>query len=72
MRRAALSAVAVCAIIGALAVSVLLPWWAVWLICAPVVYFGIIGLIKINSKDSSKSTILCTNPTSLTRRRANS
>jgi len=53
MRRAALNTIAVGAIIGALAVSVLLPWWAVWLICAPVIYFGIVGFIKINSKDSS-------------------
>jgi len=41
----------ICAIVGtgALVVSVLVPWWAVWFICFPVMFWAVIIPLKTNT-----------------------
>ena len=49
MKRKLINIVATLAVIAGLATSAVAPWWAVWLVCLPVVYAGVLALIKINT-----------------------
>ncbi len=40
---------AVLAIIAGLALSVIARWWVVWLVAFPLLYAGVISLIKMNT-----------------------
>ena len=49
MKRKLINIVATLAVIAGLATSAVAPWWAVWLICLPVVYAGAVALLKFNT-----------------------
>ena len=38
------------AVLGGLVVSTFAVWWVVWFICFPVMYAGVVGMIKLNTK----------------------
>lgn len=40
---------AVLVVIAGLVASMISPWWVVWFICFPVMYAGVIALLKINT-----------------------
>ena len=49
MKKAIINTIAAVAALAGLAASVFAPWWAVWFICFPVMYAGVITLIKLNT-----------------------
>ena len=40
---------AVVAVLAGLAASTIAPWWVVWFLCFPVIYAGVVALIKNNT-----------------------
>ena len=49
MKKHIINAFAALAVIAGLAASTFSPWWVVWLVCFPVIYAGVLALIKINT-----------------------
>lgn len=50
MKRTIINLIAALAVLAGLALSVIAPWWVVWFVCFPVMYAGIVTLIKVNTK----------------------
>lgn len=50
MKRTIINTLAAIAVLAGLACSTFAPWWAVWFICFPVMYAGVLALIKLNTK----------------------
>ena len=49
MKKNLINILAAVAVLAGLALSCVAPWWAVWFICFPVMYAGIVALIKTNT-----------------------
>lgn len=49
MKKKLTNILAAAAVIGGLAASCTAPWWAVWFICFPVMYAGVLALLKVNT-----------------------
>ena len=49
MKKHIINIVAVLAVIAGLAFSVTAKWWVVWFICFPVIFAGVIALLKVNT-----------------------
>lgn len=49
MKRTIINTIAAVVALAGLAASAVAPWWAVWFICFPAIYAGVLALIKLNS-----------------------
>ncbi len=49
MKRKLINTLAVIAVVGGIAASVIAPWWAVWFICLPVIFAGAVVLLSSNT-----------------------
>lgn len=49
MKKKLTNILASAAVIGALALSCTAPWWAVWFLLFPVMYAGVLVLLKVNT-----------------------
>ena len=49
MKRTIINLIAALAVLAGLALSVIAPWWVVWFVCFPVMFAGVIALIKNNT-----------------------
>ena len=46
MKRKLINTLALLAVLGGLAFSAFAPWWAVWFICFPVIFAGVVYLLS--------------------------
>ena len=53
MKRTIINLIAALAVLAGLALSVIAPWWVVWLICFPVMYAGVITSGSLTYRISS-------------------
>ena len=49
MKRTLINTIAAVAVIGGLAAAVTAPWWVVLFICLPVIWAGVVALLKVNT-----------------------
>lgn len=51
MKKKIINTLAALAAVAGLAASAVAPWWVVWLVCFPVIFAGVVILIKLNTNN---------------------